>query len=336
MNKPSNIACIAALVSLCLSFGASCTGPGSGGSSGFPFNPCVADPTQPQCQAADAAGDGARTSTTDATIGSNDLGPPPPVCTHGETRCAGNTVELCTGDWTFSEECEAGSECLDGQCVPVACTPSCGGKECGNDGCGGLCGECQPDFSCNAQGQCEFDGCTPDCAGKECGSDGCGGQCGNCPNGWSCQVDTCAQSSCTPQCAGKECGDDTCGGSCGGCNAGESCVNFQCQGANPTGDTCEQVMECMSNCADATCEQQCLMPINGLLGCYDMLVCMQNCGDNDPCVDGCFDQASAQAKQLNLEVNWCILNYCDSTDTTCIQSVLTNECASYDQACLNN
>jgi hypothetical protein len=62
-------------------------------------------------------------------------------------------------------------------CAEV-CVPSCAGKACGDDGCGQSCGGCDAGWDC-LDGQCVH-GDTPDCAGKECGPDGMGGSCGEC------------------------------------------------------------------------------------------------------------------------------------------------------------
>lgn len=64
---------------------------------------------------------------------------------------------------------------------------------------------------------------------------------------------------CIPQCGGRECGFDGCGGSCGTCPDGLSCDGPGiCVPGLPEQLTCSEVIECIQNCFNEDCAQQCL------------------------------------------------------------------------------
>jgi len=202
-------------------------------------------------------------------------------CCPLESNCIGRQCgsDECGGTCGI---CEAGSECVAGQC----CTPNCGEKECGSDGCLGNCGTCDTSHICSS-GSCKYvaqcnndtcdsdsgedcescpadcpcpygqecdDGicCTPYCGGKVCGDNGCGGTCGSCSAGKKCKSGTCV---CAPNCQGKECGSDGCGGSCGSCPSGVDCKGGQCESCY---SSCASNLGNCSNIAAYKCVGNCV------------------------------------------------------------------------------
>ena len=204
--------------------------------------------------------------------------------------------------------------------IERTCIPECDGKDCGDDGCGGVCGECDPGLTCNAQGQCIT--CIPDCDGKECGSDGCGGSCGSCDSdGVFCNGDEfCVMSQGLCVHSGNPCtGGDVCNNTCNEeeqtcfsdtntvCNDGVFCngtdtCNGQgectvhegdpCVGGDACNDTCNEGARTCFSSANTTCDDG--MFCNGADVCDGQGGCTIHTGD--PCVGGemCNDNCNEQ------------------------------------------
>ncbi|MFH1529472.1 MAG: hypothetical protein ABIK09_01925 [Pseudomonadota bacterium] len=160
-------------------------------------------------------------------------GEPDPVCTPGEHRCDGATLQRClwsaTG-WDVVEDCAAG--CEGGACLE-ACAPLCAGVGCGGDGCGGSCGECSGGTTCLG-GIC----CAPTCDGKDCGPDGCGGVCGLCPEGQGCLEGACQEGGTCTDCAPwQSCEWGGCRNpdSLGECPLGGDALSVDCSGHDAVG-----------------------------------------------------------------------------------------------------
>lgn len=79
----------------------------------------------------------------------------------GDDGCEGSCGE-CDSDYSCKNgKCVYVPSCGNGKCEQESgetfsncpadcnCVPNCNNKECGDDGCGNICGECQPDKSCN-------------------------------------------------------------------------------------------------------------------------------------------------------------------------------------------
>ena len=219
------------------------------------------------------------------------------------------------GCGTSCGQCQAGSVCEDGLCIPI-CLPKCGSKKCGPDDCGGVCGLCQANQEC-VNGACLV---PPDCesmlaCAQDCFpmGDACFAQCSQGASGqeyaefkalWECVWQSCAPSSnpncwqvammgacyqnylacisCAPKCAGMQCGPDGCGGACGKCLSNEECVNGTC------------VPVCLPQCAGKECGSN---GCNGLCGvckpgyeCEDgqcIFPCQAQCLGKECGSDGC-------------------------------------------------
>ena len=268
-------------------------------------------------------------------------------CMPGEMGCDGNNVALCVGDgqWMPLQSCPSGTVCQSGQCIG-GCIPQCAGKTCGSDGCGGTCGTCGPAQQCT-QGKCVnvsgtascpelvdcalsscqmadttcLVGCgqkgTPQaqqqfqnvvgCVGQVCGfglTEACvvqaiSGPCA--PYYDQCMGGT----TCTPQCSGKQCGPDGCGGTCGICGPGQSCNGGFCSG----------------------------QPV---MGCYDMLVCMNDC-PTDECAYQCFYDSSPEAQSMYIDLSDCLLAACGSNgDPACYEQAVMGQCGQIYYACVQN
>ena len=264
--------------------------------------------------------------------------------------------ELCGPNAVLSPQVPCSVEAVQGPCGDIAalcqqgstCTPSCGGKQCGGDGCGGSCGQCGLGETCSDTGKCvpvtgqlacgEVVQCAlSSCSGGSidclvgCGQQGtpqaqqqfqallqcivpvCGlsidqtcimqainGQCSK-------QFTTCMNGqTCTPSCDGKMCGPDGCGGSCGSC---------------PAGTTCNQQGMCSGSTGT---------------GCYDMLVCMNDCS-NDQCAYACFYAGSPQAQQLYADISQCLVDVCgENGPEECYQDAVYGPCQGSYVSCINN
>jgi len=258
------------------------------------------------------------------------------VCT---PNCAGKSCgdDGCGG---FCGECQPDYSCnANGQCEFQGCTPDCSGKECGSDGCGGSCGNCPNGWSCQGN-TCIESACTPDCSGKNCGDDGCGGSCGSCGGGQSCINGVCQ----TLGGGGDDCSTLlSCFGDCQDAACQQACLdNGSADGVAKLnaflgcGPDCQDLL-CVINAGCSDEGAACFHNNSGFGGCNALLGCASACPSGDSiCLDGCYAQASAQAQALELEINWCLLNYCDATDSACIQSAAASQCASYVAACQNN
>jgi hypothetical protein len=113
------------------------------------------------------------------------------------------------------------------------------------------------------------------------------------------------QPGCVPSCGGKECGPDGCGGTCGGCPQGMSCT-----GAGVCG--------------------------GGAMGCYDMLVCMSDCG-TDECAYACYDASSPAAQSIYAELVDCLFAACgDAGEPECYEQAVMGECGAVYELCLSD
>ncbi len=190
-------------------------------------------------------------------------------------------------------------------CIKAGCQPQCTDKACGGDGCGGICGQCKPSETCNADGKCvQGNECVPNCSGKECGPNGCGGQCGICGGGDTCTQGQCIDpNNCDASCSGKECGPDGCGGTCGTCLPSQSCVAGACKasvctpscvgkdcgndgcggscGTCPDTQSCDVAGHCVTAgdgaCGDLTYEGKCDTDGTTVLWCEGGAVKSQDC-----------------------------------------------------------
>ena len=182
------------------------------------------------------------------------------VCGENES-CSTAGICWCKNEVCEDSCCQPGHACFQGIC----CEPQCAGKECGDDGCGGVCGDCGP------QGSCEADSCICQsyCVGKECGDDGCGGSCGWCDTGFCTEEGTCQWGiGCVyghqPTCGGCSCEEcvcammpsccnsswdwgcaSLCAMTCEGCDAISTCGDGQCQAESKENcGTCPGDCEC--------------------------------------------------------------------------------------------
>ena len=133
------------------------------------------------------------------------------------TGLAGACNDTETEPTTCTPACDAGYDCVGGECVAIACDPACGAG-----------------FECEL-GQCVAIACDPACgAGFECEL----GQCVEkvcdpaCDEGYECQLGECVEKGCDPACeAGSYCHlgacvENVCEPACLG---GYACVEGQCE-----------------------------------------------------------------------------------------------------------
>jgi len=263
--------------------------------------------------------------------------------------CGGCMCEACVCEMDpYCCDVEWDMLCVE-ECIECGgcCEPNCGGNECGPDGCGGTCGECEAGYEC-VKGDCEIV-CIPDCEDKECGSDDCKGTCGTCPEPAMCKNYKCfygkscgqlvqcsigcvedmgaeclfacleqgtpeAQSEffdvvqcvlwqcglnlsldcmmgalagacsdeyaacqqCSPDCTGKQCGPNGCGGSCGTCDVGFYCDNYKCK------------KECKPDCVGKECGD------NGCAGSCGTCPDDEQCNDDGICEPVCVPQCAGK------------------------------------------
>lgn len=86
------------------------------------------------------------------TCGDDGCGGSCGVCDDGNP-CTNNICianGICMYENKANETPCEGGKCINGECV---CQSDCAGKECGDDGCGGVCGTCDPIYTC-VDGQC--------------------------------------------------------------------------------------------------------------------------------------------------------------------------------------
>jgi len=93
-----------------------------------------------------------------------DVGPYPGCpagndCDDSDPNVNPGADEIC--DDTIDNDCDGDVDCDDSDCTgdPACCIPDCSGLECGDDGCGGSCGDCPPDYYCDA-GICVLEDCS--------------------------------------------------------------------------------------------------------------------------------------------------------------------------------
>ena len=269
---------------------------------------------------------------------------PPVVCTPGTKKCEGNNVLKCNAEgtaWKDAGPCPPGAFCSNGECLPgggdCAQTLECMSQfkcdvpepvcmqqcfDAASDPASvayelyfcvfQVCGQWVPQTDCfktalngkcvDIYNKCVGSTCQPKCANKDCGPDGCGGNCGSCPAGSSCNTAGICVQSCFPDCTGKPCGSDGCGGICGLCGPGTACKNFTCV-------------------AD--------------LSCKELVQCMWGCAPMDePCTNGCWLDASWDAKQQWMELWGCVGQICgENANDGCAQQAIQGQCKKFWQAC---
>ena len=259
---------------------------------------CSADVCSPACGGAECGDDGCGGSCGSCPAAA-------PHCVDGACE-----AETCTPDCAYKVcgpdgcggDCgtcsEPGAICEEGACVIEVCEPGCADAQCGPDGCGGNCGTCPSSKPICDDGVCKAGTCVPECGDVECGPDGCGGSCGTCPTGKPiCEDGACKAAPCTPKCSGKECGPDSCGGSCGTCYGDETCVSGACQGGSTGTGTCFDILECVQDCGetDTACESACAA--NGSNTAQDefdaYIGCVSVCTTLECYAGGCSDEAAA-------------------------------------------
>jgi hypothetical protein len=263
----------------------------------------------PACEGKDCGDDGC--GGTCGTCGEGDYcsaGKCGPIC---NSDCAEGDKE-CNGDMTGYKECkkvcddcgvgggpcfqftpffgcEAGSKCVDGECV---CQPKCTGKECGDDGCGGSCGTCEGQFVI----------CLPN---QKCGCD-CEGQ----PLGTMCDLATLTEykSQCEAVCDGAI---NTVKGPCPKCED----------------DCTEQEKQPMQICGfdmvtyDSFCDLKCTIggPDCVAFGnCPQILypgVCKPDCCEDQGCTPDYNPLCGTDGKTY---CNKCALQVCGETDIACV------------------
>jgi len=252
--------------------------------------------------------------------------------------------------------CDPGFTCVEAThtCAPEApdCNTVCTGKECGTfEGCD--CGVCADGFTCNATtGVCE-DICPPNCTGKQCGPDGCGGSCGLCP---------CV--GCDP--AATQCNDDT-----GMCEAAEaltcSGINDCMAACNPDDNPCLQdcmnqgstdaqnqlnaLIQCLINnggqqCTDAQCQNDIIMEFcmaeytacfpGGDMTCSEMFDCMETCGQDQDCLQECYNNSTIEAQGQYQAIASCVIEQCGEQPTEeCFMAAQQGACAAVFADCFN-
>lgn len=158
-------------------------------------------------------------------------------------------VSIESKDWEFLNF----EKSLKSGCLQIFCKPDCSVAKCGPDPeCDESCGDCNAGSTCT-NGQCIPDCVAKTCQqlGKDCDSwsDKCDGtvNCGGCSGiGEQCLNGQCICEPLTCQETGKECGSwqNGCGGtvSCGGCDFGQ-CNNGSCPGPCD-GVVCPKCQKC--------------------------------------------------------------------------------------------
>ncbi|MBF0330371.1 MAG: hypothetical protein HQL17_00405 [Candidatus Omnitrophica bacterium] len=173
--------------------------------------------------------------------------------------------------------CEAGMDCLAGQCVPH-CVPDWQPCECTTAYCSKVrdgvssdkCGHtqtcncypvtCPQGQVCNTVGDGLCMACPSDaCTGKECGSDGCGGSCGTCGDGMTCTGDKCIPL-CVPNWTACDCTAACNEGPCtglasDGCGHTQTCNNWPV--LCTIGNKCDASGKCVSCPSDGCAGKEC-------------------------------------------------------------------------------
>ena len=143
-------------------------------------------------------------------------------------------------------------------------------------------------------------------------------------------------------CSGDE-NCETCSEDCG-CKDGQVCFNEACC----TPKTCEDLnAECGTydngcggeiNCGtcsgDKACsEGKCVDAIT----CAQAVQCIMNCGDNDTCIDGCFNRTKKDHKPLLESLGNCVEQQCpeSSSSDECVQNAIQGACKEQFDACIN-
>ncbi|MFH1532836.1 MAG: hypothetical protein ABIK09_19100 [Pseudomonadota bacterium] len=274
-----------------------------------------------------------------------------PVCEDGDAaskRCVSDE----DGCWTWSEtvSCAADAPCEEGVCGGPWCVPSCDPMlPCGADGCGGSCGFCAaPEVCCG--GICST--CEADCAGRECGWDGATGACGECADDRVCVDGTCAppgQAGCGEYL--KDClahcalWDQLCEDECAAwlspvgmfdVLALEGCDVLRCAPCYEAGNPACPDACLLQSCAEeyAACYNR-----NGTATCAETWACAEACGpDDQPCIDGCTDQATREATLVIIDLVLCLEAICPPDlpapeRVACEDAALLDQCAAQADPC---
>lgn len=257
----------------------------------------------------------------------------PNDCTCGESYCQDflTCVYECT-DMACAESCHEDG-CLEAQdnsvlilgCIEENCSTECvdpsaeGCHTCTVTNCGAFLASCYQSVCPGTCGDGVCDGnedhatCPEDCS--ECGND-------------ICEADETA-GSCPDDCL-VGCGDDTCDETetCESCPADCGSCPMTCG----DGD-CDPVMgeSCATCPADCTC---------GTATCSEILDCLNNCGQDQTCVNSCFETGCYEAQQQAQAFYSCMLTNCaaecgtDPEGQTCMQCMAI-ACGAEAQACYN-
>ncbi|RME26723.1 MAG: hypothetical protein D6806_05730, partial [Deltaproteobacteria bacterium] len=240
------------------------------------------------------------------------------ACRSGERRCSGNDVELCSNwdqdpclEWQIFETCQAGTKCVNGQCVEDCkdeCDPQ-GARMCQNDAGGNpgyvYCGQHDTD-SC-----LEWGGFTP-CGANE-----------SCSNG------VCSQN-CQDECS---IGDKECFGSgwrqCGEANDGDSCLDWLPEQPCQSWEVCDPAtVTCVANCTDecsVSGQKQCTADFTGYRQCGEW--------DQDPCKEWSDVIACSAGYVCSPNTNDCVCEFeCPYEGATrCLDNTTVQTCSDYNQ-----
>jgi len=288
-----------------------------------------------------------------------------PACEAGFTcidgECVDDTTEEC------DPACEAGFTCVEATntCAPDVvdppdCETACANKECGDGGVADCnCGECDLELTCNeTTGMCEIV-CQTDCEGKQCSPDGCGGVCGICPC-LGCPPDANICDEATGQCVAPEaltCAEiNECQMACNPQDPSyETCVqNCKTEGSAEAQAQLNGLIQCLidngaQQCppGDAQCQNDIIMEFcmtefeacfpSGTLSCSEIFDCMAACPQGDqPCVQACYSDGTAEAKAQQQAVAACVIEQCGEQPTEeCANAAQQGACAAVFADCFN-
>jgi hypothetical protein len=169
----------------------------------------------------------------------------------------------CDGDCALDEDCESGSFCSAGVCVPARevgeeCTRAaeCGARPCADGRCcdRACTGSCEACDRAGAEGSCGPITGSPRPGRETCASDGssCGGTCDGTRSDCSYSTDVCAPASCAGDTQTSE-------GRCDGAGACEEGISVDCGlytcGAAECLSACEDTDDCRagSQCVGTSC-----------------------------------------------------------------------------------